>query len=653
VRHSSGAGPASRSPNFPTDKTTRSFAVLRGRLTILLAMPQIAAILDNPLNALAGVVILAVAAAYIASRLNIPSIVALLATGVIVGPGLLLFNPDALAGELLTPFVSLSVGLILFEGGLSLRLHEARRNPRVLWLLVTVGVLITWIIGSVSASLFLDIPGAIAVLLGAILIVSGPTVIGPILHHVRPTRSVSSILKWESIVIDPIGAMLAALTFEIILLGDRDPSQLVTGALLFTGAGVGAGLIVALPTGFIIQRHLVPERLVPLVGMSAALLAFAIANSLSSEAGLLATPVLGFALANNAKLRTNPLVEFSEIIQTLLVGVLFILLSARLTREQLGSISWGVAGIIVVLVLIARPLTVAAATWRSGLKKSERIFLASVAPRGIVAAAVASVFALELEHAGIPGAEVLTPVTFAVIVGTVIIYGFSAGPIAYRLGLADKSSQGVLILGAGRVEEAIGRIVAELEVPVLFSTTNHNDEARLRQQGFRTYYGNLIAHELPWDLELSGLGRLLALTPNDEVNTLAVRSFTPLFGAAETYQLTAEEPGPGLESVAAGFGGRLLFGPTMTYGELRNRLRRGVKIRQTSLSDKFTVADLKAQLGEGGSVLFVVRGRTLLITTDNQRPPLLDKARPGDTILWIPADTESVPATLSGEVQEE
>ena len=617
-------------------------------------MPPIAAILDNPLNALAGVVILAVAAAYIASRLNIPSIVALLATGVIVGPGLLLFDPDALAGDLLTPFVSLSVGLILFEGGLSLRMHEAKRNPRVLWLLVTIGVLITWLIGTVSASFFLDIPVSIAVLLGAILIVSGPTVIGPILHHVRPTRSVSSILKWESIVIDPIGAMLAALTFEIILLGaERDPSQLVTGALVFTGAGVGAGLIVALPTGFIIQRHLVPERLVPLVGMSAALLAFAIANGLATEAGLLATPVLGFALANNAKLRTEPLIEFSEILQTLLVGVLFILLSARLTREQLGSISWGVVGIIVVLVLVARPITVAVATWRSGLDRAERIFLASVAPRGIVAAAVASVFALELEHAGVPGAEILTPVTFAVIVGTVIIYGFSAGPIAHRIGLAEKSSQGVLILGAGPVEEAIGRILSELEIPVLFSSTNHNDEARLRQQGFRTYYGNLIAHELPWDLELSGLGRLLALTPNDEVNTLAVRSFAPLFGAAETYQLTAEKPGPGLESIAAGIGGRSLFGPTMTYGELDDRLRRGVKIRQTSLSDKFTVADLAGQLGDGGSVLFVVRGKTLLIATDDQRPPLLDKARPGDTILWIPADTESVPATLSGEVQEE
>ncbi len=602
-------------------------------------MPAIASILENPVNALAAVVILAVAAAYIASRLDIPSIVALLATGVIVGPGLLLLDPDALAGDLLTPFVSLSVGLILFEGGLSLRLHEARRNPRVLWLLITVGVLITWLIGSVAASVFLGVPTSIAVLLGAILIVSGPTVIGPILHHVRPSRTVSSILKWESIVIDPVGAMLAALTFEILLLGaGREPAQLITGALLFTAAGLGAGLIVAVPAAFVIGRHLVPERLVPLVGMSSALLAFAIANGIAAEAGLLATPVLGFALANNRKLRTEPLIEFSEILQTLLVGVLFILLSARLTREQLGSISWGVVGVILVLVLVARPLSVAIATWRSDLSKSERIFVGSVAPRGIVAAAVASVFALELEHAGVPGAEILTPVTFAVIVGTVIIYAFSAGPIAHRLGLAEKTSQGALILGAGPVEEAVGRVLSEVGVPVLFSSTNHRDESRLRQQGFRTYYGNLIGHELPWELELSGLGRLLALTPNDEVNTLATRGFATLFGAAETYQLSAEDPGPGVGSVAAEIGGRQLFASGLTYNELRNRLQRGVKIRQTGLSDQFTVDDLNDQLGEEGTVLFLVRGTNLMIATHDQRPSLLDRARPGDTILWIPVE---------------
>lgn len=601
-------------------------------------MSSVTSIFEDPLNALAGIVILAVVAAYIAARLNIPSIVALLATGVIVGPGLRILDPDALAGELITPFVSLAVGLILFEGGLSLRLHEARRNPRILWLLVTVGAVFTWILGSVAVSFFLDVPRSIAVLLGAILIVSGPTVIGPILHSVRPTKTVTTILKWESIVIDPIGAMLAALTFEIILLGsDRGPGQLIVGGLIFVAAGVGAGLVVALPTGFVIRRHLVPERLVPLVGMSSSLLAFAAANAMAPESGLLATPVLGFALANTSKLRTEPLVEFSEILQTLLVGVLFIILSARLTREQLATVSWGVVGVVVVLVLIARPLSVALATWRSDLARNERVFLAAVAPRGIVAAAVASVFALELEHAGVAGAEILTPVTFAVIVATVIIYGFGAAPIAHRLGLAQKSSQGVLILGAGQVEEEVGRALAEVEIPVLFATTNHRDEAGLRQQGFRTHYGNLIGHELPWDLDLSGIGRLLALTPNDEVNTLATRRFARLFGAAEIYQLASEKSGPGLDGNVADIGGRQLFDAHLTYAELSNRLHRGLQIRQTGLSEQFTALDLESRLGDGGRVLFVVRGDNLIISTESGQDPL-KRARAGDTVLWIPSD---------------
>lgn len=601
-------------------------------------MSSVTSIFEDPLNALAGIVILAVVAAYIAARLNIPSIVALLATGVIVGPGLRILDPDALAGELITPFVSLAVGLILFEGGLSLRLHEARRNPRILWLLVTVGAVFTWILGSVAVSFFLDVPRSIAVLLGAILIVSGPTVIGPILHSVRPTKTVTTILKWESIVIDPIGAMLAALTFEIILLGsDRGPGQLIVGGLIFVAAGVGAGLVVALPTGFVIRRHLVPERLVPLVGMSSSLLAFAAANAMAPESGLLATPVLGFALANTSKLRTEPLVEFSEILQTLLVGVLFIILSARLTREQLATVSWGVVGVVVVLVLIARPLSVALATWRSDLARNERVFLAAVAPRGIVAAAVASVFALELEHAGVAGAEILTPVTFAVIVATVIIYGFGAAPIAHRLGLAQKSSQGVLILGAGQVEEEVGRALAEVEIPVLFATTNHRDEAGLRQQGFRTHYGNLIGHELPWDLDLSGIGRLLALTPNDEVNTLATRRFARLFGAAEIYQLASEKSEPGLDGNVADIGGRQLFDAHLTYAELSNRLHRGLQIRQTGLSEQFTALDLESRLGDGGRVLFVVRGDNLIISTESGQDPL-KRARAGDTVLWIPSD---------------
>ncbi len=595
-----------------------------------------AAAMDSPIFEMSAIVVLAVLASWLAARLHIPSIVVLLASGVVVGPGLQLIDPDALAGDLLLPFVSIAVGLILFEGGLSLRLYEIKETKRIVWLLVTAGVMVTWVLGSIAARFFLDIPPDVSVLLGAILVVSGPTVIGPILASIRPSRTVSSLLKWESIVIDPIGAMLAVVTFEFILLGAEAPSgEIVQEILRFLLAGAGAGVIVAMPTAAAIRFHLIPERLVPLVGISAALAAFAVADVFAPESGLLATTILGLILANVRSLRTEPIVQFSEVIQVLLVGVLFILLSARLTREQLSAISVGVLGLVAVLVLVARPLAVAVATWRSSLNRKEKVFLAGVAPRGIVAAAVASVFALELEEAGVRGAELLTPITFAVIVATVLIYGFGAGPLARRLGLAAKRNEGVLILGAGPVERAIGEALAEAGVPVLFSSTNRRDATSARMAGFRTYYGNLIDHELPWDVDLSGIGRLLALTPNDEVNTLACRRFAELFGAGETYQLAAAPAGPGIERTAADIGGRPLFGDDLTYAALAERLGEGQAIRKTALTEAFTKEDLADDLAAGGRVLFVQRGDQLLIETADDSRPLIERAQPGDIVLWI------------------
>ncbi len=593
--------------------------------------------MDGAIFQVTAVVAIAVGASWAASRLRIPSIVLLLTVGVIVGAGLGILDPDATFGRLLSPFVSMAVGLILFEGGLSLRFRDIKGNHRIVWLLVSVGVVITWVLGAISFEVFVGVPRPIAVLLGAILVVSGPTVIGPILRTVRPSGGVSSVLKWESIVIDPIGAGLAVLVAEFILASDESQIGIFSQVATFAGAGILVGLLVAVPTTFAIRRHLIPERLVPLVGLGAAMVAFAGADAIISESGLLATTVLGLSLANNPRLRTEPIVEFSEVIQVLLVGVLFVLLSARLTREQLGSISLGVVGVILVLGLVARPLGVAVSTWGTKMPRSERILLAGVAPRGIVAAAVASVFALDLEEAGVEGAELLTPLAFAVIVATVLIYGFGAGPLARRLGLADKSNQGVLIVGAGPVEREIGRALGEADVPVVFASTNRRDESGLRMQGYRTYYGNLVEKEIPNDLDLSGIGRLFALTPNDEVNTLSARRFTELFGSGETYQLAPQSLGPGIGRTVADIGGRRLFNDDLTYGELDRRFRSGERVRRTSLGKAFTGENFKEALGDGGQVLFVIKPDRLLVEADGGGP-IANRASAGDTILWLPAE---------------
>ena len=593
---------------------------------------------EDPVVQLAGIVLLAVAAQWIGARFRVPSILLLLITGFLIGPVFDILKPDELFGELLAPTVALAVGLILFEGGLSLRLREMAGQQRVLWLLVTVGVLITWAVAAGIVLLFTDLPTGIAILIGSILVVSGPTVVGPLLNQVRPSRSVASILKWESIFIDPVGALLAVLTFEVLLV-DRalDPNigEVVWEVVKFILAGglVGVGLgilaIVAL------RRHWVPEHLLSLFGVSAALLAFVVADEFAAESGLLATTILGLVLANHRQVRTEQIVRFSEIIRVLLIGVLFIVLSARLDLDQLDLNLAAAIAIILGLVLVARPLAVVVATWRSKLDWRERVLVGAVAPRGIVAASIASVFALELQAEGVVGAEEITPLVFAVIVGTVVIYGLGMAPLARGLGLAQRHQEGALILGAGPVERAVGRALASAGVTVVVATTNRRDHYQARMEELRSFYGNLLDRDVALDLDLSGIGRLLALTPNDDVNTLASARFAETFGGAYVYQLHPAQLPAGIDSnPAADLGGRFLFSSELDHRRLSELLEAGGQIRRTTLSEEYTLEDFTAS-SEGATPLFIVRtgGRLSIILSGDSDP--LAGAGDGDTIIAL------------------
>lgn len=597
--------------------------------------------LNDSIIQLSGIVVIAFAVTWLGERMRVPIILPLLITGFLIGPVLGWINPDELLGDLLAPTVSIAVGLILFEGGLSLRLREMEGQQRVLWLLVTVGVLITWVVGAVAAALTTDLTREMVILTGSILVVSGPTVIGPLLAVVRPRRSVASILKWESIVIDPIGALLAVITFEVILLGgagDTTPGGLLGNMMQFTVSGVLVGAVIAYGASIALQRHLVTEHLLPLFGLSLALLAFMVADTLAAESGLLATTTLGFILTNQRQLRTEQIIHFSEVIRVLLIGVLFIVLSARLSADQLRVDLPAAIVLILALVLIARPAAVALSTLKSRLTWRERVLLAGVAPRGIVAASVASVFALELEHEGVPGAEALTPLVFAVIVGTVLIYGIGMGPLARKLGLAEKHQEGALVLGAGRAERSLADALADSGVAVVLATTNRQDHYEARMAGRRAYYGNVLARDVDLDLDLAGIGRLLALTPNDDVNTLATNRFANTFGGAETYQLPPRRTAAGIEShPASELGGRQLFGDAWNYQSLYDLLEAGGEVRRIKIGSEPGIAREQLASPETLAILFVVKanGRVNVMTGSN-RDPVRDIG-PGDTVITLAA----------------
>ncbi|MEA2000916.1 MAG: cation:proton antiporter [Actinomycetota bacterium] len=594
---------------------------------------------EDPIIQLAGIVVLAFAATWFGERVRVPVILPLLVTGFLVGPVFGWVDPDKLLGDVLSPAVSIAVGLILFEGGLSLRFREMEGQQRVLWLLVTVGVLITWAIGAITTLIFTDLSIGMSVLTGSILVVSGPTVIGPLLTLVRPSRSVASILKWESIFIDPIGVLIAVVTFEVILVGgasNASPGQVIGDVAQFLLSGVVVGAIFAVAAIETLRRHWVPEHLLPLFGLSVALMAFTVANTLAVESGLLATSVLGLTLANHKTVRTEQIVQFSEVLRALLIGVLFIVLSARLTTEQLGVDLPGAIALVLALVLVARPLAVAAATWRSKLTWQERVLLGGVAPRGIVAASIASVSALELQHAGVAGAEELTPLVFAVIVATVVIYGFGMGPLARQLGQAERHQEGVLIVGAGPVERAIADALADSDVAVVMATTNRQDHYEARMAGRRTFYGNVLARDLDLELDLSGIGRLLALTPNDDVNTLASTRFAPTFGSAETYQLPPRRQATGIASdPATDFGGRQLFGADWSHSVLADFLNGPGEVRRLNLSSDPEVFETQLASVEFTAILFVVKpSRRVQVMVSDSTDPLASIA-PGDTVIAL------------------
>ncbi len=556
------------------------------------------------ITALLGLGMVAQVAAW---RLRLPSILLLLGTGFACGPsGLGWIDPDWMLGEHLFPIVSLSVGIILFEGGLSLKLRELGEHRRVVWLLVTLGAAITWVLTALSARYVLDLGWGLAILLGAILIVSGPTVVLPLLRHVKPRGPGRPILKWEGIVIDPVGAVMALLVFETLESGALDMAaplaiaslwNTVLAGTLFGGAG-------ALLLWTMLRNYWLPDGLQVPFTLAVVVASFTGANLMQHEAGLLAVTVMGVLLANQRSARIDHILEWKENLRVLLISSLFVLLAARVDLTTATSFDMRAVAFLAILLFVVRPAAVWACTAGSTLRLKDRIFLAWLCPRGIVAAAVASVFALSLEKSGSPGAEQLVPLTFFVIVGTVVVYGLTAGPLARRMGLAEADPQGVLFVGADGVARAIALALQELKVPVVLADTNQANLRTARMEGLPTHRGNVLFEQEEDAPDLGGIGRVLAMTPNDEVNRLVMLHFVHDFGTRESYHLAASQSREA-ESPAASIG-RAVFGDGTTSGDLRRRFAGGSRIKTTLLTEQFDLDRFRQEHGEGALVLFAV-----------------------------------------------
>ncbi|MBI1319742.1 MAG: hypothetical protein GC168_12455 [Candidatus Hydrogenedens sp.] len=578
-----------------------------------------------PLLQLALVVGIGIAAQWIAWRIRIPSILFLLLAGWCAGPLLGWIKPDKLMGDLLMPVVALSVGLILFEGGMSLRYKELRSAGTVTWRLLSFGAAATWFLSTISAHYLLDFDWPVALLTGAILVVTGPTVIGPMLRHIRPSGQVGSVLKWEGIVIDPIGALLAVLVFESVAHASESGPfvHLMLSIVRTIAVGGVLGVAAAYFLVFCLRRYWIPDYLQSPVTLAMVLFIFAVSNQVQEESGLLATTIMGVVMANQPGLMVRHLIQFKENLRVLLLSVLFILLSARLAFDYINTIDWRAAAFAVSLVLVVRPVSVWLSTVGTGMPRNERLLLAWMAPRGIVAAAITSVFALEMEARGYEDAGRMVPVMFFVIAFTVALYGLTAPWIARRLNVTQPDPRGVLIAGAHRFSRDLAACLKECGIATLLVDRNWSNVSAGRLSGLNVVYGDILDETLVDDAVSRGMGRLLALTPNDKVNCLAALQFAEVFEHKNVYQLPLHkgaEAGLSGTEVPRHLMGRVLFRDGITYEMVNQRLEQGYRIKLTNINANFTFDDYLKEYGNEAVPLIAVRDadNDIIFTTEEK-----------------------------------
>ncbi|EGR2731201.1 sodium:proton antiporter [Vibrio parahaemolyticus] len=546
----------------------------------------------NEALVLSAVGVIGLGCQWLAWRLRLPAILFLLLAGLIVGPFMQWLKPDEILGNLLFPLVSLAVAVILFEGSLTLNFKEIRGVSGSVWSIVSIGAIISWAATSVATHYFLGFTWELAMLFGSLTVVTGPTVIVPLLRTVRPNSTLANILRWEGILIDPLGALFVVMVYEFIVSHSAVNSMEVFGTIIAVGVilGVASGAAVAM----VLRRTWLPEYLQPFAVLMVVLGVFSVSNHIESEAGLLTVTVMGMWLANAKDINIQQILHFKEHLTILLITGLFIFLAARISLDDFAALGSGALLLFVFMQLVSRPLSIFLSTMRSNLNLKDKLFLSWVAPRGIVAASISSLFAIKLTEYGVDGASLLVPMTFMVIIGTVVLQSATARPMAIALGVAEPAPRGFLLIGANRVAREIGQALARYDRRVLMTDSNWEYISQVRMMGLDYYYGNPISSHADDNLNMIGIGQVVALTPDQHFNIMACMQFVDEFGEDKVHCLQkVKTNGNGNEkhSVAQEYHGKLLMGGNVSYTQLASLLSRGAEIKHTKLSENFTYQD--------------------------------------------------------------
>ncbi|AFP29453.1 cation:proton antiporter [Marinobacter sp. BSs20148] len=595
---------------------------------------------------LASIGVLSLFCQWLAWRVRMPAILFLLAGGIASGPMLGYLNPEDVFGDLLFPMVSLAVAIILFEGSLTLRFAEIRGHGKMVRNLLPIGAIVTGTIGTLSTHYILGISWEIALLFGAISIVTGPTVIAPLLRSVRPSSKLANILQWEGIIIDPIGALLAVLVFEgIVSWGQGN----VFGHSLYIFAktiavGTFLGAAAGYLNGQVLRKHWIPQYLHNAGTLTFMLGVYALSNELAHESGLLTVTIMGIWMANMKQVPVDSILEFKESLSVLLISALFIILAARIEFSAIAELGWGLAWVLAILMLVARPLSIFLSAIGTNLNWREKLFLSWIAPRGIVAAAVSALFAFQLQKVGYDGAGAIVPLVFMLIIATVTIQSLTARPLANLLNVAEPSEFGFLILGANPVARMIGLTLKKHEVPVVLTDTNWENVRQARMENLQVYFGNPVSEHASNQLDLTGVGNLLVISPYKHMNSLATYHFLDWFGDNSVYSLaegdqdqkarhqTAEK----IQQTRGLFNG-------VSYAKLASLVSQGYSVKTTELSDEFSYQNFLDKYQSQALVLFIFDGKGRITPVKS-----MDKLKPGEDSTLI----SLVPARAPKERKE-
>ncbi|MGB7406086.1 MAG: sodium:proton antiporter [Pacificimonas sp.] len=559
---------------------------------------------------LAAIGAIGITAQWVAWRTGWPAIALMLLGGILAGPVTGYINPLEDFGDLYQPAIKLAVAIILFEGGLSLNFRELRHAGSAIWRLVIVSVPIAWGLGSLAAHYAAGIEWEPAILFAGILVVTGPTVIGPMLRQLRVGNRPRDILKWEGIVNDPIGALLAVLVLAYISYADTQGGNAMADIGLYVGLAslfaIGLGLALAWFVAFTFRRGLVPEFLKVPVVFGLVIVGFVIADVIEHETGLLTVTAMGIALANMNLDSFGEMRRFKESVTILLLSGVFVILSATLDWELIQRFEFRYIAFLLLLLFVVRPASVLISLLFSNVPWNERFFIAWIAPRGVVCVAITGLFALRLEELGYVDAPALTTLAFAVVIVTIIAHGFSASWLAGKLGIDQGPGRSILIVGATRWSMELAEELAKREVPVTIADNSFLALRKARQRGIDTFHGEALEAIHEDTLDVHSFQSIIAATDNDAYNALICAELGPEIGRNAVFQV-GNEGDSDVRGLPSALKGRMLMNSAAGLIELLSRQEQGWSFRQTRIGEKYTLDDLKKRLSGKSELLAVVK----------------------------------------------